>query len=343
MPPPPGVMKPPPPPPPGWKNKNKKKPLHPQAVVSRFWSKYHSKAPGKITSIFPRKLYRLLDSQTDAPSNHVRNAAQSYEAARTQCLQMVRSAVAQCDRTNSRFTDFEFDIETDFQLRDYNCLFGLSKLEDLDSSSDDDAPYRPSSESVRRSIQTIVNSGLLSSSSVFTNLPRLQSYVGDSDGDEAPLTPRRFPQSVHRLGWIFESPQFTVDGFSSSDVMQGAIGDCWWLAAVSNIAHRKDLMDKICVARDEECGVYGFVFHRDGEWIPTIVDDNLYLTHDDFGIQMDIYDSRGKKARLHKKQKQTGSDALFYSKCVDENETWLPLMEKAVRPTSLPLLEAESH
>lgn len=30
-------------------------------------------------------------------------------------------------------------------------------------------------------------------------------------------------------------------------------------------------MDKICVARDEECGVYGFVFFRDGEWISTVV------------------------------------------------------------------------
>jgi hypothetical protein len=73
------------------------------------------------------------------------------------------------------------------------------------------------------------------------------------------------PGSKHRVDWIFESPQFTVGGYSSSDIKQGANGDCWWLAAVATIAHRKDLMEKVCVARDEECGVYGFVFQRDGE------------------------------------------------------------------------------
>ncbi len=54
-----------------------------------------------------------------------------------------------------------------------------------------------------------------------------------------------------------------------------------WLPLLP-IAHRKDLMEKVCVARDEECGVYGFVFQRDGEWVSTVVDDNLYLEYADF-------------------------------------------------------------
>ena len=29
------------------------------------------------------------------------------------------------------------------------------------------------------------------------------------------------------------------------------------------------------MARDEECGVYGFVFFRDGEWISTVVDARM--------------------------------------------------------------------
>lgn len=36
-------------------------------------------------------------------------------------------------------------------------------------------------------------------------------------------------------------------------------------------------MDKICVARDEECGVYGFVFFRDGEWISTVVSTIIFF------------------------------------------------------------------
>lgn len=89
-------------------------------------------------------------------------------------------------------------------------------------------------------------------------------------------------------------------------------------------------MERVCVARNEECGVYGFVFHRDGEWVSTVVDDNLYLKTADFrDAWLDIYDPAGEKARKHRLQNQTGSEALYFGHCADPNETWLPLMEKA--------------
>jgi hypothetical protein len=137
------------------------------------------------------------------------------------------------------------------------------------------------------------------------------------------------PGSVHRVDWIFESPKFTVSGYSSSDIKQGANGDCWWLAAIATIAHRRDLMERVCVTRDEECGVYGFVFQRDGEWISVVIDDNLYLEERDFGYDYDVYDASGRKARKHRREKQTGSEALYFARCEDPNETWLPLLEKA--------------
>ena len=31
----------------------------------------------------------------------------------------------------------------------------------------------------------------------------------------------------------------------------------------------------------------------------------------------------------HQKLHQTGSRALYFAKCINENETWLPLLEKA--------------
>jgi hypothetical protein len=132
-----------------------------------------------------------------------------------------------------------------------------------------------------------------------------------------------------KQNWVFDNPSFTVDGFSSSDVKQGANGDCWFIAAVATICSNSSLMDRICVERDEECGVYGFVFYRDGEWIWTVVDDNLYLSYDDFDAYGDDYDPTGIKEKKWKKNKQTGSDALFFASCADENETWLPLLEKA--------------
>ncbi|KAF2279234.1 cysteine proteinase [Westerdykella ornata] len=148
-----------------------------------------------------------------------------------------------------------------------------------------------------------------------------------TDEPRIPSEPK--PGSIHRIDWIFEKPAFTVDGFSSTDVQQGANGDCWFLAAVATICSNKSLMEKVCVARDEECGVYGFVFYRDGEWISTVVDDNLYLTEPDFDAQGDMFDPSGAKERKYRKNHQTGSDALHFASCADQNETWLPLLEKA--------------
>lgn len=57
---------------------------------------------------------------------------------------------------------------------------------------------------------------------------------------------------------------FFEEGATASDVRQGFNGDCWFLSALCALCNKKDLVDKVCVARDEEVGVYGFVFHRGG-------------------------------------------------------------------------------
>lgn len=215
----------------------------------------------------------------------------------------------ECYRTNAKFSDPDFDIEHDFFSGVNNCRYGLNRMssDDIDDDSDDDS---------ERHGQKL-------------GVDNRRRCLPESNKDD-PYMCGPEPGSIHRIPWIFENPRFTVDSFSSSDIKQGAIGNCWWLAGLATIAHRKDLMKKICVARDEECGVYGFVFYRDGEWISTVVDDNLYLKEKDFGQDSEIYDATGKKARRYKKEKQTGSEALFYAKCNDANETWLPLLEKAV-------------
>lgn len=82
--------------------------------------------------------------------------------------------------------------------------------------------------------------------------------------------------------------------------------------------------------QNEECGVYGFVFHRDGEWISTVVDDYLYLWFADFcEAEPETYDPTGEKAKKYRALKQTGSEALWFARCADPNETWLPLLQKA--------------
>lgn len=269
-------------------------PRTPQGDVNSFWSKFSRRRPSKVTSIFPRLLYASLLPVHPDPrgASSARNAAESYDIAARECRDKVRRIKEECERTNEKFTDPDFDIETDFRKAD--CLYGLR---------------RPR-----------------------VNRRQVSPSPGRSDGMSvaSSRSPILDPESVHRLDWIFKNPQFTVNGYSHTDVQQGESGDCWWLAAISTIAHRKDLMDRICVARDEECGVYGFVFQRDGEWISTIVDDNLYLRSEDFRENdPEVFDPDGSKAAKYRDTRQKGSEALYFSHCTEQNETWLPLMEKA--------------
>lgn len=104
------------------------------------------------------------------------------------------------------------------------------------------------------------------------------------------------------------------------------------------------------MARDEQVGVYGFVFHRgmsdrnqevksltllDGAWIQTIIDDKLYLNSSDYEeskdekFSWDQVFNRQDAEEEYRKAYQTGSRALYFAQCSNENETWLPLMEKA--------------
>jgi hypothetical protein len=72
----------------------------------------------------------------------------------------------------------------------------------------------------------------------------------------------------------------------------------------------------------------------DGEWISSIVDDNLYLRAADWDIpsaerfvleKTELEDLEKEHLRTY----QTGSKALWGGHCRNPNETWLPLLEKA--------------
>lgn len=145
------------------------------------------------------------------------------------------------------------------------------------------------------------------------------------------------PPWVKRVEDIFDDPHFFVDGATPTDVHQGSGGDCWFLAGLMAISAKKELIERLCVARDEKVGVYGFVFYRDGEWIHEVIDDKLYLKvgdDDDLTVVRD-WDKDKKDGRCVymddeklKKQLQRGGEALFFSHC-KSSETWLPLIEKA--------------
>ncbi|KAF7865866.1 hypothetical protein EAF04_006031 [Stromatinia cepivora] len=142
------------------------------------------------------------------------------------------------------------------------------------------------------------------------------------------------PRAVKRVHEIFDNPTFLEDKISPSDVRQGNLGDCWLMASLTALANTKDGIRRICVEWDTKIGIYGFVFHRDGEWIISIIDDKLYLKSPDWDSpsvhrhlleQTDCEDVE----KEYRKTYQTGSQSLFFAHCKDPNQTWLPLLEKA--------------
>ncbi|KAK0738921.1 hypothetical protein B0T18DRAFT_395135 [Schizothecium vesticola] len=141
------------------------------------------------------------------------------------------------------------------------------------------------------------------------------------------------PKAVKRVHEIYEKPTF-MENLSGSDVKQGNLGDCWLMASFSGLANVEDGLKRICVEYDTRIGIYGFVFYRDGEWIYSIIDDKLFLKSpcwDSPSLQRDLLQQidREDVERVYRKTYQTGSKALFFAQCKDQNETWVPLIEKA--------------
>ncbi|CAK7234430.1 hypothetical protein SEUCBS140593_008939 [Sporothrix eucalyptigena] len=301
-------------------NKKKNKNKSPQQTLAEFWNEFQARTPAKITSVFPQRLYTKFQVQ---PPVDVLGWTQQNDAAAT------RSGVTTPTSTWSNIS-----------VPSSSSPIGAS-------TSNAAASYETAAQACRAAVARIVhechrtNEKFTDSQFNLELDPRRNCLRGlvrrrmVDGGEEYALQPHHTPRAVHRVDWIFEKPVFvkgecsedTKKGFAASDVQQGKLGDCWWIAAVATIAHRTDLMQRICVARDEACGVYGFVFQRDGAWFSVVVDDNLYLHHGDFATKK--YDATGHRAREHRQRFQRGSEALSFARCEDANETWLPLLEKA--------------
>ncbi|CAE6435973.1 unnamed protein product [Rhizoctonia solani] len=141
---------------------------------------------------------------------------------------------------------------------------------------------------------------------------------------------RYSPSDVMRVTQIFDKPQFFIDGANWSDIMQGRLGDCWFLSALATVSTMEDLIEKICVARDEKVGVYGFIFYRDSGWVDVIVDDLLYTSIPKYEQltrpEKNLYHNDKDKYNVGARK---GGQSLYFAKSGTEDETWVPLLEKA--------------
>ena len=63
----------------------------------------------------------------------------------------------------------------------------------------------------------------------------LESLPNAKDSDAERPGSDMQPQSVKRVGDIFDDPKFYIDGPTTNDVRQGRNGDCWLMAALCTL------------------------------------------------------------------------------------------------------------
>ncbi|KAK0728630.1 hypothetical protein B0T26DRAFT_673131 [Lasiosphaeria miniovina] len=333
----------------------------PQGKVDEFWRKFTTTAPGKATTLLPKNEYaeRLARRNASKEVGGGTAAQASFEEAAALCRAKVEKIVAECRRVNQKYRDPHFDLEFDLKTGRRECLESLNNIKDESSDSDESSypppprprgsPYRQrktrgatqraSRPDARRRPTELLADGV-------GGAPHASNDLHNNGNDEPPLSPQgripgsKFsPKSVKRVGEIFDDPKFYIDGPTANDVRQGRDGDCWLMAALCTLSNKAGLIERICVAHNQDVGVYGFVFHRDGEWFSEIIDDKLYLTKPDYdeamaeGINIErlLWEDRERpdSEEIYRKTYQSNSGALYFAQCEHPNETWLPLLEKA--------------
>lgn len=154
--------------------------------------------------------------------------------------------------------------------------------------------------------------------------------------------PRKGYTEPGKADWVFaeslcdpgEVPQFVDDGAASADCIQGNIGDCWFISAMSVLATRDELLiggrrgmeldaDMIVdkeIASLLSKGVYPPIFHKyraiglyvirffkNFQWVYVVIDERV-----------PVHTEEGPK-----------KGAPVFGHCKDPHELWVALIEKA--------------
>jgi len=72
---------------------------------------------------------------------------------------------------------------------------------------------------------------------------------------------------------LFE-PQVFEKEIAPNDILQGNLGDCWFLCAVSALAETSQLVERLFLTKEyNEEGIYRIKICKNAEWQEVVVDD----------------------------------------------------------------------